>query len=850
MPVYVEIAVNLPHVSGSQLSGGFHYHLPPELEGQVQVGHLVLVPFGQQIIQGVVMRQVDQPEIAETRPVLDLVDAQAVVTSQQIALAQELAVRCLVPLSTCIGLMLPAGLERQADVLYVPLDFTGQELSVLQARLLKMLRERGALRGGQIDRAIPRANWRAAMRPLIRHGIVKTQPVLPQPHVRPKMIRNVRLIVKPEQAEASMPQLGRSGSLALQRRQAALRFLMAEAGPVEATWVYAASGTNLEDLKALYQRGLIELDEKQTWRDPLSQADFEPYEPPELTADQKKVWGVVKQFLYQAAAGEIVPPVLLHGVTGSGKTEIYLHAVSQTLAMGKQAIILVPEIALTPQTVRRFAGRFAGRAGLVHSGLSEGQRYDTWRRARAGELGLVIGPRSALFSPLPNLGLIVIDECHDDSYYQSESSPHYHALYAAMLYARLTNALLLLGSATPDVVTFYNSQRGEIYYLNLPSRILAHREAVHAQLERLENQTRLEVKILSRYQPLEGQAEMAELPPVSIVDMRLELQSGNRSIFSRPLQQALGNVLEHQQQAILFLNRRGTATFVFCRDCGHTLKCPRCDIPLTYHEAQTILRCHYCNYQRNLPQNCPNCHGLRIRHYGSGTQRVEADVQALFPQARILRWDHETTRTKGAHEIILDHFINHRADILVGTQMLAKGLDLPLVTLVGVVLADVGLSLPDYRTNERAFHVLTQVAGRAGRSPLGGEVILQTFQPEHYVIQAASQHDYMSFYRKELAYRRELGYPPFTHLVRLEYRHFDAGRAEKIAQEMAAQVKVWIEQEGRRVTRMIGPTPCFFARVGGLYRWQLVLCGPDPAGMLRGRNLGEWKIEVNPPNLL
>jgi primosomal protein N' (replication factor Y) len=332
--------------------------------------------------------------------------------------------------------------------------------------------------------------------------------------------------------------------------------------------------------------------------------------------------------------------------------------------------------------------------------------------------------------------------------------------------------------------------------------------------------------------------------------MRRELQEGNRSIFSRALAEGLAQVLERSQQAILFLNRRGSATFVFCRDCGHIMKCSSCDLPLTFHEAEGLLRCHTCNYHRRMPPACPACKSQRIRQYGTGTQRVEAELQALLPQARTLRWDHETTRQKGAHEQILSQFAAHQADVLVGTQMLAKGLDLPLVTLVGIVLADVGLSLPDFRTNERAYQVLTQVAGRAGRSLLGGEAILQTFQPEHYVLQAVANHDYQAFYQQELAFRRQLGYPPFATLVRLEFRHQQAGKAEEAANLLAAQLRRWLQEGSRTQTRLLGPAPCFFARAAGLFRWQILLVGPDPVSLLRGRNISGWKVEVNPPSLL
>ena len=337
---------------------------------------------------------------------------------------------------------------------------------------------------------------------------------------------------------------------------------------------------------------------------------------------------------------------------------------------------------------------------------------------------------------------------------------------------------------------------------------------------------------------------------MNVVDMREELKAGNRSIFSLALQHGLADVLNKKQQAILFLNRLGSATYVFCRECGETLRCPNCETNLTYHAGKESLLCHHCGYQRNSPKTCPNCSSSQIRHYGMGTERVENEVLKLFPQARTLRWDWETTRHKGAHEIILSHFINQRADILVGTQMLAKGLDLPLVTLVGVVLADVGLNLPDYRAGERVFQVLAQVAGRAGRSPLGGQVILQTFDPEHYIIQAAAGHDYASFSEQELGYREQLGYPPFSRLVRLEYRHRDNQQAEQEAQRMAGMLRELIDTLARRGTTLIGPLPCFYARRDGEYRWQLILRGPDPASMLLDQKLGDWRVETNPQALL
>ncbi len=837
---YLEIAVNIPQVSGL-----FDYHLPPELEGEVGVGHLVVVPFGRQHVQGVVIRPLAQPSVPETRAVASLIDAEASLTAAQIELAKHLADEYLAPLSAYIHLMIPPGLGQQADTLYTLSGKPTQSvrrLSQTQASLIALFAKRGPLRGRQIDRALSaRSKWRRAVQSLVRRGLVDTQPVLPPPRVSPRAVRTVQLACPRHIAEAAMTTLGRKGSKALERRQAMLRYLIGEPGPTEVSWIYAESGGNLNDLRKLADLGLVVLGESEVWRDPLEGLDYQPSQPPPLTRDQRACWDEVRGGIHRAFAGERVAPYLLHGVTSSGKTEVYLHAVETVLQAGRQAILLVPEIALTPQTVRRFMARFPGQVGLVHSQLSDGERYDTWRRARAGKLGVVVGPRSALFTPFPDPGLIVLDECHDNSYYQSEP-PFYHAQRAAETYARLCGAVCIFGSATPDVTSTYHAAQGGWRYLRLPNRILAHRQRVALQAEKL--------GLTSRYKPLEAQAEFLELPPVEIVDMRAELKAGNRSIFSRILQEELAQVLRQGQQAILFLNRRGSATYVFCRDCGYVLKCPQCEIPLTYHESAAGLICHYCGYQRKLPRQCPACGGKRIKQYGSGTEKVEQEIQALFPQVRTLRWDFETTRKKGAHDAILSLFSQHRADVLVGTQMLAKGLDLPFVTLVGVVLADVALNLPDFSAAERTFQVLTQVAGRAGRSPLGGKVILQTFDPEHYVIRTAARHSYRDFYQRELSYRRQLSYPPFAQLLRLEYRHSDQEQAEVDAHKLGAQIRGWINQEGYRATEMIGPVPCFFARLGGWYRWQIVLRGPDPASILRGRQPDNWRVEINPPSLL
>lgn len=848
-PQFVEVAVNIPQVSGL-----FDYHLSADLAGQVEPGSLVVVPFGQREVQGVVLRLLSHPGVKETKPVLGLVDPQPVITPAQMELARWIAETTLTPLATCFSPMIPPGLSQQADTLFHlnPEKMDQSKLGSLQLRLVRLLDERGDLRGKQIDNALPKVNWRQAARGLIQKGWLVSRPILTPPSTRPKTVRTVRLACSPQEAEARMDEVGRAGSGAQTRRQAILQFLIREPWPVDVAWVYAASGGNLQDLQKLEDAGLVALSETETWRDPLEQITVVQSDPPSLTRAQQAAWDRLQEGLERLRSGQPTPdPYLVHGITGSGKTEIYMRAVEETIRHGRQAIIMVPEIALTPQTVRRFMARFPGQVGLIHSRLSPGERYDTWRRARLGSLPIIVGPRSALFAMLPHLGLIVVDECHDPAYRQEDILPYYDAVDTAIVYARLSGSLVVLGSATPDISLYHRALQQHWNLLQLPVRILAHRQAIETQLSQISARTPdMRLPTLSISIEEDSPTAVLNLPPVKIIDMRQELKAGNRTIFSRELQESLREVLAARQQAILFLNRRGTATYVFCRQCGYSLQCPHCDLPLTYHGGEGDLICHTCNYRRKMPTRCPKCGIAQIRQFGTGTEKVESDLRELIPGVRALRWDAETTRMKGAHDLLLQAFSNHQADVLIGTQMLAKGLDLPLVTLVGVVLADVGLQLPDYNAGERTFQLLTQVAGRAGRSPLGGKVILQTFQPDHYVIRAASRHDYLGFYRQELEHRRRLRYPPFVRLVRLEIRNLDAVQAEASARTMFSQVERWIHEGRHTATEIIGPVPCFFGKQNNLYRWQIILRGPDPVEILRGRQLGDWRVEVNPTSLL
>ena len=627
-----------------------------------------------------------------------------------------------------------------------------------------------------------------------------------------------------------------------------LTYLARAAAPVALTKLYAETESNINHLRKLAALDLVKLGSEEVWRDPLADKDFAPSEAPPLTHDQEQAWRPIEAAMLDGKGGDGRRPFLLHGVTGSGKTEIYMRAIDLALERGQTAIVLVPEIALTPQTVRRFAARFPGRVAVLHSRLSDGERYDTWRRARQGLFDIVVGPRSALFTPLNNLGVIVLDEEHDGSYKQGPPipPPYYHARETAVKLGQIVNATVILGSATPDLVSYHRAQGGRYALIELPRRIMGHRERLTAQAARIQRD--------SQYGPSGDDPEDAwtiPLPPIQIVDLRQELRAGNRTIFSRALRQAIDETLARKEQAILFLNRRGTASFVICRDCGLTLKCPKCDLPLTYHRPDLQLVCHHCGRKEPSRHECPQCGSDRIRHFGLGTEQTEALVKAEWPDARVVRWDSDTTAGRDTHETLLASFINQEADILVGTQMIAKGLDLPLVTLVGVISADVSLGLPDYQTGERAYQVLSQVAGRAGRGLLGGRVIIQTYQPDHYAIQAAAEHDYVSFYLEEIRFRTQHGLPPFRRLARLLLVDPINDRAQREAASLAKALRLHVRDKQLGATEILGPTPAFFSRIDGRYRWQILARTPDPVRLLTDFNIpAPWFVDIDPESVL
>ncbi len=618
-----------------------------------------------------------------------------------------------------------------------------------------------------------------------------------------------------------------------------LALLAQEEGAVWLGWVFAQTDATQKTLTDLAAVGAVALDEARRWRDPLAGKAFTLAQAPVLTREQRDVLQHIIPALEHFGK-----PFLIHGVTGSGKTEIYLQAIARVLRRGRSVIFLVPEIMLATQIIERVRARFPERVAVWHSALSPGERFDTWERVRDGKLSIVVGARSALFAPVQRLGLVIVDEEHEPAYKQ-DRAPTFHAREAAIELARLNDAPVILGSATPDVVSFRKAERGEYRLLSLPNRILAHTEHLAVQAALLKKR-RANIVL-----PHGKSVVTLPLPPVEVVDLREELKAGNRSIFSRALSAAIAETLKRDEQVILFLNRRGTATFVMCRDCGYVAECPRCDSTLTFHHSGGQLECHHCGYRGEVPTVCPDCGSERIRYFGLGTERVEAALKRQFPQARPIRLDQDTTRKAGSHYTFLQHFIAGRANVMIGTQMVAKGLDLPLVTLVGVISADTALYLPDFRAAERTFQVLMQVAGRAGRSPLGGKVIVQTYTPDQPAIIAAAAHDYHTFYRDELEFRYEQGYPPFKRLARLTFAGYGREKSQAEAEEMAEQLRLWVDREGFPAVEIIGPAPTYIQRVGNRYQWQILVRAPNPAEILRPVPLPlNWRVDIDPVSLL
>ncbi len=568
-------------------------------------------------------------------------------------------------------------------------------------------------------------------------------------------------------------------------RQAQILSYLFEANtPVTASEVVDAIGCSPAPLRTLVEKKIIHIKEQRGIPGhSFNQDIFVSPSPQRLTPEQEHAC----KRIYPALDNKTACRFLLHGVTGSGKTEVYLRAIAKNLEYDRGAIVLVPEISLTPQMVARFRDRFGPRVAVLHSRLSLGERYEEWWRRRRGEAPIVIGARSAIFAPVPALGLIILDEEHDSSYKQ-DVDPRYQTREVAEFRSQGEGAVLILGSATPAVESYYRAQAGFYQLIFLSSRV-----------------------------------DDRKMPDIELIDMRSEFEAGNRSFFSRNLQRSLGTVLKNREQVILFLNRRGFANFVLCRQCGYVALCPNCNVSLTFHEKSNSLRCHYCFYEMSVPSPCPQCGSKYIRHFGLGTQRVEAEIQKLFPKAKTLRMDADTTGGKDAHGELLAAFAGGSADVLIGTQMVTKGLDIAQVTLVGVISADTSLNFPDFRSGERTFQLLTQAAGRAGRGHKRGKVIIQTYTPEHYSIQAAYQQNYEAFYRREIRNRKRLHYPPFSQLISLVVSAND----DKKAATAALQLAEMLRKELPSTCRLYGPGPAPLSKIRGRYRHQLVIKGTN-----------------------
>jgi primosomal protein N' (replication factor Y) len=805
---YAEVAVNSP---GSRST--FCYAIPSKLS--IDVGQAVWVPFGARgVIQGIVVGLSEQPSVQATKEILEPATNYPLLSPMQIELARWVSEHYLCPLFDAIALALPPGFERQT-ITYFRLVGPPESLPSLtpeQRQILHLIERTGKASLKGLERRFGAKKARQLTEQLVhRHLVTKNQELEP-PKVKPKTIAYVRLTAEKDEIETEMNRLNRYRAY---RQAELLDFLNQQTQPIPVNELRGRLHCPLAAIRSLQNRHLISVEPVHVRRDPMSHLSLTPTSPPVFTSSQQAAWKSIQDKWNRGS-----PPVfVLLGVTGSGKTEIYLRALAKAIALGRQGACLVPEIALTPQTVDRFASRFPGRVAVLHSGLSPGEQFDEWQWIKEGNCDAVIGPRSALFAPLPDLGLIIIDEEHEWTYKQEDRSPRYHTRDVAIRLARLNDAVVILGSATPDIETFHKAQLGQYHLVELRERITPR-----------------------GYSPL---------PQVNIIDMKEELKAGNTGLFSRSLLAAMKETLRRNEQVILFLNRRGAATFVQCRDCGFVFRCPRCSIALTYHSMETKLTCHRCHYSTPVPQSCPQCFNRRLKFLGIGTQRIEDELKRLFPETRALRWDKDVTTKRHAHEQLLTTFRDRRADVLIGTQMIAKGLDMPQVTLAGIISADTGLNFPDFRAGERTFQLLCQVAGRAGRGLKAGRVIIQTYCPDNYAIQSAAKHDYLGFYNQEIEYRRCYDYPPFSQFTRLVYAHTNNELCRREAERMSQVILKEKERAGITKLSLIGPVPAFAARVRGRYRWQIILRGGELTQVLSQIALPQgWTVDVDPVGII
>ncbi len=772
----------------------FSYAIPNHLSRVVQPGTRVLAALGRSVREGVVIELIDQlvlpdPSI-EIKPLVDCLDDSPTFSEELLALTKWIAKYYMSSWGEALKIAIPAAVRTQQRRV-IHLLATDEQIEMmkkrmpLQSRILSILRQHGGLSPNQLSRRLGReyAKLSPVISKLREKGLIELKSDF-QSKSKPRTTLVVKLTKPIAEVETQMPALIKRAP----KQAQLLELILAQRHNWQdlswpATELIKHTNTSLSTLRALERKALIGITRVKAVRNPLSLQALPSTQVITLNTDQAIALGAIQTAINQNRR----TPFLLHGVTGSGKTEIYMRSIAIALNRKKGTIVLVPEIALTPQTISRFVGRFGQRVAVLHSDLSDGERYDQWQRIKAGEADIVVGPRSAVFAPMPNLGLIVVDEEHETSYKQTDASPRYHARDVAIKRSELANCPVILGTATPSMESFYRAKADNYHLLNLPSRV-----------------------------------SNIKMPTVQIVDMREELEKGNRSIFSVALRRGIEKRLTQQEQVILFLNRRGYSTHVFCRTCGHVERCKHCSIALTFHYHTKRLVCHHCGYERPTPEVCPQCGSIYFRYFGLGTQQVEEQAIKAFPKASVNRMDTDSTKHKDAHRKILGAFRTGEIDILVGTQMIAKGLDFPDVTLVGVISADTALNLPDFRAGERAFNLLAQVAGRSGRSHAGGEVIIQTYMPEHYSIQASREHDYHGFYREEIGYREKFLYPPYSHAATILIR----GPVEKEVIRVASCLlscleKLQTEEFSDVIIR--GPVAAPLSKIMGKFRWHFLL---------------------------
>jgi primosomal protein N' (replication factor Y) (superfamily II helicase) len=764
----MNIASVIVDVPAKQTDRAFDYKIPSHLKGVIFPGMRVVVPFGPRKIQGFVTGLKAESDFQQLKSILEPMDLNPVLNQELLTLGEWLTEKTLCYKISAFQAMLPAALKAKYEKKLVMAENADRKLLPEKVCTLFQNAEEitwdDAVKGG----ALPLLQKEASNGNIEIIYQVKER-------VKKKKVKQVFAAAPPKELADYLQKLPGNAT----KQKEVLEYFLQEEGPVDQKELFSLLGITSSTLKGLLQKGLLGQKDVEIYRNPFGDREFERTEPLSLTDGQRKA--IIP--ILDSIEDNRHETFLLYGVTGSGKTEVYLQSIQRVLEDGKEAIVLVPEISLTPQMVKRFKGRFGDQVAVMHSGLSAGEKYDEWRKMQRKEVKVVVGARSAIFAPFENLGIIIIDEEHETSYKQEEN-PRYHARDVAIKRAENYKCPVVLGSATPSLESFARAQKGVYHLLTLENR--------------MNNQA---------------------LPAVDIIDMREELREGNRSMFSRKLLEKIKDRLGKKEQIVLFLNKRGHSSFVMCRDCGYVINCPHCDISLTYHRYNQQMKCHYCGYEASVPNACPECESEHIRYFGTGTQKVEEELAKILPEAKVIRMDVDTTSRKGAHEKLLDQFQEGHADILLGTQMIAKGLDFPNITLVGVLSADTMLHLPDFRSSEKTFQLLTQVSGRAGRHELEGEVIIQTYTPEHYSIELAGEQDYDKFYDREMMIRKIHRYPPFFYISLVTVSHEELMKAVSVTEKITRYIQSKLSVE----SIVLGPVASPIPRINNRYRYQCLI---------------------------